>query len=195
MALLCCPECNEEVSEYAEVCPKCGFPINKFKKDNNLDNTNNLWICPKCGAYSIPNRNIKCGYCKHTMIETNYNINEGFIKFDKIRRVYQNENPDKDFFEELAKEYGKDIFSKELYDEREEKRSARIRAEYQKREQARQSTQSTQPTSSQVACPYCKSTNTKKISTTGRVASVLSFGLLSKKVGKQWYCNDCKSYF
>lgn len=46
-----------------------------------------------------------------------------------------------------------------------------------------------------VECPYCHSTNTKKISGSSRVASFLTFGLAGKKVGKQWHCNKCGSDF
>lgn len=46
-----------------------------------------------------------------------------------------------------------------------------------------------------VTCPYCGSVNVKKVSTISRMASVGFFGLSSKKVGKQWHCNNCKSDF
>lgn len=46
-----------------------------------------------------------------------------------------------------------------------------------------------------ITCPYCKSTDVSKISTFGRAASVGIFGLVSKKIGKQWHCNHCKSDF
>lgn len=46
-----------------------------------------------------------------------------------------------------------------------------------------------------IECPYCHSTNTKKISGSSRVASFLTFGLAGKKVGKQWHCNKCGSDF
>ena len=44
-------------------------------------------------------------------------------------------------------------------------------------------------------CPYCKSRDTRKISTTGRILSTGLFGLGSNKVGKQWHCNYCNSDF
>ncbi len=44
-------------------------------------------------------------------------------------------------------------------------------------------------------CPYCNSTNLTKVSGTSRFASTLMFGIGSKKIGKQWKCNNCKSYF
>lgn len=44
-------------------------------------------------------------------------------------------------------------------------------------------------------CPYCKSTNIKKISTSSRMLSTGFWGLGSGKVGKQWHCNQCGSDF
>lgn len=46
-----------------------------------------------------------------------------------------------------------------------------------------------------VRCPYCKSSNTRKISTASRVVSTGLFGLGSKKIGKQWHCGNCNSDF
>ena len=46
-----------------------------------------------------------------------------------------------------------------------------------------------------VTCPYCQSTDTKKISGTSRFMSTGIFGLASGKLGKQWHCNKCKSDF
>lgn len=46
-----------------------------------------------------------------------------------------------------------------------------------------------------VVCPYCKSTNTEKISTMSRAVSVSLVGAASGKIGKHWHCNNCKSDF
>lgn len=46
-----------------------------------------------------------------------------------------------------------------------------------------------------VTCPYCQSTDTKKISGTSRFMSTGIFGLASKKIGKNYHCNKCKSDF
>ena len=35
MALIKCPECGSEISEQAEECPKCAFPINAPKKTSS----------------------------------------------------------------------------------------------------------------------------------------------------------------
>ena len=54
--LVVCPECKNEVSQYAESCPNCGFPITKFMKDNKLMDTSKMEVCPKCAhdEYSSP---------------------------------------------------------------------------------------------------------------------------------------------
>lgn len=50
-------------------------------------------------------------------------------------------------------------------------------------------------TKPQPKCIYCQSTNIKKISGTTRLLSTGLFGLGSKKIGKQWHCNNCDSDF
>lgn len=42
-----------------------------------------------------------------------------------------------------------------------------------------------------VECPYCHSTNTKKISTTSKAINTAMFGFLGTKRHKQWHCNSC----
>lgn len=41
-------------------------------------------------------------------------------------------------------------------------------------------------------CPMCGSTNISKISAMSRATSIIGFGILSKKIGKQWQCNNPK---
>lgn len=50
MALIKCPECEKEISTYAETCPHCGYPIkkNELVKENAVENfpkpKDPLWI-------------------------------------------------------------------------------------------------------------------------------------------------------
>lgn len=46
-----------------------------------------------------------------------------------------------------------------------------------------------------VHCPYCNSTNCKKLGAISRGVSFGLFGFGSGKIGKQWHCNDCRSDF
>lgn len=49
--------------------------------------------------------------------------------------------------------------------------------------------------SNNIVCPYCKSTNTKKITTTAKAINTAVFGILGTKRHKQWHCNNCNSDF
>lgn len=47
-----------------------------------------------------------------------------------------------------------------------------------------------------VTCPYCKSTNCKKISALSKAGSVFVWGIFALgKTTKQWHCNNCNSDF
>ena len=49
--------------------------------------------------------------------------------------------------------------------------------------------------SRRVTCSYCGSSNVKKIGLLNRAVSTELWGLGSKKIGKQWHCNNCNSDF
>lgn len=47
-----------------------------------------------------------------------------------------------------------------------------------------------------VECPYCHSTDTKKITNTSKAVHTAVFGIFSMgRNSKQWHCNDCGSDF
>ena len=47
-----------------------------------------------------------------------------------------------------------------------------------------------------IECPYCHSTNTKKISGLSKVGSMALWGVFALgKTSKQWHCNTCNSDF
>lgn len=47
-----------------------------------------------------------------------------------------------------------------------------------------------------ITCPYCKSTNTKKITNTSKAVHTAIFGIFSiSRNSKQWHCNSCGSDF
>lgn len=50
--------------------------------------------------------------------------------------------------------------------------------------------------SNTVTCPYCHSTDTRKISGISKAGSVVLWGIFALgKTTKQWHCNSCKSDF
>ena len=47
-----------------------------------------------------------------------------------------------------------------------------------------------------ITCPYCKSTDVKKITVTSKAIHTAAFGIFSiGRNSKQWHCNNCKSDF
>lgn len=47
-----------------------------------------------------------------------------------------------------------------------------------------------------IECPYCHSTNTKKITNTSKAVHTALFGIFSiGRNSKQWHCNNCGSDF
>lgn len=53
-----------------------------------------------------------------------------------------------------------------------------------------------QPSAPTITCPYCQSTNTKKISGLSKAVSVGIFGIFALgKTTKQFHCNNCKADF
>ena len=79
--------------------------------------------------------------------------------------------------------------------ERERKQQALKDAERIRNFKEHQQEQQDLATGKRVVCPYCKSTNTEKISGVARGVSIYVMGIASPKIGKQWHCNNCKSDF
>lgn len=59
MALIECAECNNEVSDKAAACPKCGAPIEQPVSTQTLEKIDNAIQCPFCKRY-IDSTAISC---------------------------------------------------------------------------------------------------------------------------------------
>lgn len=146
-----------------------------------------IYYCPICGdMYYRNDDDITCRVCSTTMIESphEYNINRDI----PWKECQINEQK---FFEEVLSKL--DTFDIDLYNKKD-----KIIKEQNEQELAQFRairTGQTVKSKPQIACPYCKSTNTSKIGVVGRSVSFGLFGFGSSKVGKQWHCNSCKSDF
>lgn len=176
MALVNCPECNKEISDKASSCPNCGFPLEK--EVNKNINYSGMNICPKCGKTYLhketcPDCGTKMVSCHCSEEESCRMVDEGIFEQweQQMREKYVVGSPE---FDEV-------LYNKRLQEEKAE-------ADYY-------ASIPTRPSEPKITCPYCHSTNTKKIGVISRSVSVGLFGLGSKKINRQWHCNNCGSDF
>ena len=189
-----CPEGHELFSAKLPTCPNCGLSINDNENIKRLNEINRLETEFKnntgvkmyliiftvllffsiifCYFYFKDNDyfigvlgGLLCGITFLSFIGLAVCINDHYETESKLK---------------LAKE----DYDKYL----EQKKEAQIQAELASIEKHQKYLNNAQ-------CPYCHSRNTKKISTASRATSVALVGIASKKIGKQWHCNDCGSDF
>lgn len=135
---------------------------------------NELWMscCPKCG--DVNDDLDICPFCGTKPIRTKYTFEELLLG---------NTITDEQIVDEYARSSPQ--FDEELYAQREGKEKILQQASLDK-----------QMSANKVTCPYCKSTNTKKITNTSKAVHTALFGIFSiSRNSKQWHCNNCKSDF
>lgn len=217
MALINCPECGREnVSDSAEMCPKCGYgirahfdrikqeEINKQekirmeelqkKKEAEEKEREEKRIAsvpePECPKFSQ-------GLILYIAIATIF-FSWGFLYFPTT--YYENPEVGK-WMLELIVFIGVPLL---IYLPKYNKRKKDYELActdfeaYQKqviKEQdeaiARKQQAEEQKMANAVKCPNCGSLNTKEISTISRAISVEMVGLASSKIGKQYECKKC----
>lgn len=140
--------------------------------------------CPKCGRVST-GANRCCKFCNNETFDTRYTTD------DYIKTI--------GFEQKILDEYAKNSpeFDEELCNQRIAKEYAASHGSMSSEQKAVLKDMGVIPelNTNKVECPYCHSTYVSKIGTLSRVASIGILGLASKKIGKQWHCNSCKSDF
>lgn len=133
--------------------------------------------CPKCGEIALTSMrpNEKCLYCGTILQDTEY------ICYDVIDHGNLKPEIRKAIFEKYIK--NSPSYSEEAVKQREEK-------EYRNRLNLPSSYKAKE--ANKPKCPTCGSTNIKRITTANRAVSVLTLGILSGKIGKNYECLDCK---
>lgn len=168
MSLIVCSECGNNVSEFADKCPNCGCPIEIIKRNLKTEDEIDGHL------YTIINGEKKdVTYFVNAILSGDYRKDtDSLITFYKKVRDDLNISRN-DLFIELVEECNG--VPKEF--------NCESMTDFHNRQQSIQS--------SKPKCPTCGSTNIRKIGTGERVASVVGFGLLSKKINKTWKCNNC----
>ncbi len=166
--------------------------------------------CPRCGTIISKEFGKEC-FCGHKLFDINPKWNITDEKQEEIRKAIDYGEKTREeaiaewkeycrpFIEEFVMHHPDfDMWSyehqEEIQQEWREKTDAEFRRDRELQNQ-KSTTQSRSSYSPTITCPYCKSTNTKKISSMSRMFSGGLFGLGSKKIGKQWHCNSCGSDF
>lgn len=145
-------------------------------------------ICRVCNSMSAGN-NKNCPICKVPIGKHCKIIDDKFI-LDKISIddyfTIADISTDTNFFQAMIQLKEKDIIEYEL-------KMSQFRNQAKQTEQIQEQSQSFE---NQIECPYCKSTNTQKISGLSKAVSVGLFGIFALgKTTKQWHCNNCNSDF
>lgn len=182
MALINCPECGKEVSDKAQSCIHCGYPLKKSKSAPSFTGMN---ICPKCGEV---NRATECPLCATEMVDchcTEEEFVDIMLQGDAVLNKWK---------KKLREQYTVDSSS---YDENAYEQRKNKDEEYHK-EQLQYMTQDEldSPTKINIAnnvpkCPTCNSTNIEKISLGKKAFGGALFGLFSSDVRKTMHCNNC----
>ncbi len=146
------------------------------------------YYCRKCGAMSVipPWKEKTCKYCGSNV----YPFPEECDKFS--REEY-------DKLKEYIRE--KYVMTSPEFNQRSAQFREKIQAEGRAidaaRDAAKAAGKTTSPSGSpKVECPYCHSTNTKKISTLSKAAHTYMFGIFSmSRNSKNFHCNKCGADF
>jgi len=119
-----------------------------------------------------------CPYCNNKLVDTLITEND----FDLIWDV---SDSDRQFLEAMIDLKKKDPIEYQL-------KMSQFKANLKQQEQVQES----MVEENTIHCPYCNSTNVKKITTTSKAVHTAIFGIFSMgRNSKQWHCNDCKSDF
>lgn len=108
-----------------------------------------------------------------------YFIKDGINDLKNVNKIYEENKNDNAYCDNLIKQYYESKYESErigrqvIYDDLKPKKK----------------------TKPNIKCPYCGSSNTKKITVSSRAVSTTITGMASSKIGKQWHCNNCGSNF
>lgn len=170
MALIKCVECGKEISDRADVCPCCGFPIKPIDYViyfNWADNKGHTFLKTDVLIDDQPIGEMTCGSTMDcTVSEGEHEVKLLLRKKCVVQEtiIVNRDNPEVRFFYKQTLTGLKRVLEDSI------KRKYGLNV----------------PT-----CPTCGSQNVKKLSMSGKVVGVGVFGLASGSVGKTFVCKNC----
>lgn len=144
--------------------------------------------CPKC-KMNFSDTFDECPYCEEKLIVQDITLSETSeldildMSDDEILCKYQ------DYLRSIRNQ-GCNLTDKEFVDGIRQGQKEKLYNQYVSE------VKSPQPQDVTITCPYCNSTDCKKISGLSKAGSVALWGIFALgKTTKQWHCNNCKSDF
>lgn len=188
MSKVFCPECGKILSQYAETCPDCSFPIAKYVKDANLTDFSKTFVCPKCGSFSTATdvvATIQCDFCGTPMFQTSESTTITISNTSWPKTEDEIDSYIYSLLEKCDKVEEYDIEAHRIY-----KQKLRERVMARRKQQSNQQSTTT-PSANQPHCPTCGSTDIIKISAAKKAVGAGLFGLFSKTAKSQFECKNC----
>ena len=181
MALINCPECEKQISDKAESCPNCGYPIiNYVKKTTNYD--------VRLG--SNKNSDYRLAAIYFIRLTTGVGLVEVKELLDNAPSTVFRNLPN-DIANKAVQIFNGLHCDAELIPTCSQESSEEV----QKKILEYLSDPKNAPKQS-VRCPYCNSVNCAKTSFSKKAGKVALFGLFAVgEVSKKWHCNNCGSNF
>ena len=162
-------------SEYVKFCPVC----NKTRQNMNWCKDEKYKEFSK-GFHHVfsPKEGLTiCPSCKKGMLEDSVLTHEEFKIIDNVS------DSDRQFLEAMIELKKNDPIEYQL-------KMSQFKANLKQQESNKVEEDN------KVHCPYCNSTNIKKITTGSKVAHTALFGIFSmSRNSKQWHCRQCGSDF
>lgn len=78
MALITCPECGQSVSEHADACPNCGYPINAMIEQKNASEGPNYAYALGC-EYSQQQNYEEAAKCFRNAAEQGHALSQFYL--------------------------------------------------------------------------------------------------------------------
>lgn len=165
-------------TDYVKFCPVC----NETKQNTSLCFNNERFREFTKGYFYLfePKEDTKiCPCCEKGVLE------DSSLTFEEFKIIDNVSDSDRQFLEAMIDLKKKDLIEYQL-------KMSQFKANLKQQEQVQES----RVEENTIHCPYCNSTNVKKITTTSKAVHTAIFGIFSMgRNSKQWHCNDCKSDF
>lgn len=164
------------MDNYLTICDKC---VEDMK---NVTYTSPMQFRGYFATYKVP-EDMVCPKCKSKLRTTSITIDDYKIIFAISH--------DTNFIQAMMDLKEKDIIEYQL-------KLSQFKAQIENNKQTQQQIQQQAKIQKQSEvnipkCPTCGSTNIQKISGLSKAGSVALWGIFSRKVHKQWHCNECGS--